>query len=71
MSAPCQIKTSDRLNRFVCDALLAPSQTDDVILTEVPRKSPSHDLPHSHGDYGHADYGHADFGHADFGHGDW
>lgn len=51
-------RRSERASRFVRDALLAPEQVDDVVLTpkDAPPPSKDADRPiHAHGDFGHAD----------------
>jgi hypothetical protein len=51
-------RPSDRVSRFVRDALLAPDQVDDVVLTtkDAEKAARPVDRPiHAHGDFGHAD----------------
>ncbi len=51
-------RPSERVSRFVREALLSPDQVDDVILTpaDSARAVKSADRPiHAHGDFGHAD----------------
>ena len=56
-------RPSDRASRFVRDALLAPDQVDDIVLTpkDAEEAAKKADRPlHAHGDTGHGDFGHAD-----------
>jgi hypothetical protein len=51
-------RPTDRASRFVRDALLAPDQVDDVVLTptDAEKSAKKSDGPiHAHGDFGHAD----------------
>jgi hypothetical protein len=56
---------TDKLSRFVDEALLSPQQTREVVLTPGVKKDDKADTrgprpTHAHGDFGHGDFGHAD-----------